>query len=118
MGLRAVLPKICKLHSYFQSPSSGILEGLPHYMMGTAIPFSWVEIIWLPIFKPNDYFFKNHQKENEEKWQTYTRVVRSIMAETGNYEMVDESIEDKFEYKKIMFPKKGADAAAEAKKKD
>lgn len=60
----------------------------------------------MPIFKPNDYFFEHHQKEGEEKWQTYTRVVREIMAEVGQYELVNESIEDKFEYKKILYPHK------------
>lgn len=60
MGLGAVFPKIHKQHSMFQSPSSGILEGLPQYLMGATIPFSWLEIIWLPVFKPNDYFFEKH----------------------------------------------------------
>ena len=60
----------------------------------------------MPIFKPNDYFFKHHQQEGEEKWQTFMRVMRELMGEVGGYELVNSSIEDKFEYKKIMFPGK------------
>lgn len=83
------------------------MEGLPFYLIGSAIPFSWLEIIHMPIFKPNDYFFKNHQLEGEEKYQTFMRVVRELMGEVGSLELIDESIEDKFEYKKILFPSNG-----------
>ena len=34
------------------------------------------------------------------------RVVRDIMAEVGEYELSNENIEDKFEYKKLLWPKK------------
>lgn len=60
----------------------------------------------MPIFKPNDYFFKHHQQEGEEKYQTYMRVVRKLMAEVGNFELVNQAVEDKFEYKKLLWPKK------------
>ena len=116
-GLNSVFPKIHKQYSWFQQPSSGIMEGLPHYLICSALPFSWLEITWLPVFKPNDYFFEHHQREGEEKWLTYSRVIRDIMAEVGGYTHVNESIEDKFEYKKILFPKKfskESDAGGEA----
>jgi hypothetical protein len=29
-----------------------------------------------PVFKPNDYFFKHHSRDGEEKWQTFARVIR------------------------------------------
>lgn len=82
------------------------MEGLPFYLIGSAIPFSWLDIIHLPIFKPNEFFFKHHQREGEEKYQTFMRVVREIMAEVGDLELVDEFLEDKFEYKKLLFPGK------------
>lgn len=36
------------------------------------------------------------------------RVMREIMAEVGEYELDDHYIEDKFEYKKLLFPHKYA----------
>ena len=42
-------------------------------------------------------------KEGEEKWQTFARVIRDIMAEVGNLEKSDLSIEDKFEYKRQVY---------------
>jgi len=106
VGLRSVFPKIHLQHSWFQSPSSGILEGIPIFFIGSAIPFSWLEIIHLPVFKPNEYFFKHHQQEGEEKHQTFMRVVREIMSEASGLKLIDESVEDKFEYKKILWPRK------------
>ena len=32
-----------------------------------------------PVFEPNDFFWENHQKEDEKKMDTYIRVIREIM---------------------------------------
>ena len=57
-----------------------------------------------PVFEPNDYFFENHQKEGEEKWETFARVIREIMAENSDLTLSDLSIEDKFHYKNLLYP--------------
>lgn len=62
----------------------------------------------MPVFEPNDYFFEHHQRDGEEKWQTYARVIRDIMAEVGGLEKSDLSIEDKFEYKKLLYSSKSS----------
>jgi len=41
----------------------------------------------LPVFKPNDYLFKHHQKEGEEQWETFARVVREVMAKHGGLKL-------------------------------
>jgi hypothetical protein len=44
----------------------------------------------LPKFEPNEFFWKNHWKENEEeKWQAYARAIREIIAEQGGFELFD-----------------------------
>ena len=36
----------------------------------------------LPVFKPNEYFWKNHwNKDKEERWEAYARVMRQLIAE-------------------------------------
>jgi len=105
VGLRSIMPKIHKYHSFCQSACTGVIDGLPHYLLGAAIPFSYVEEMDLPVFRPNEYFFKNHQKEGEERWQTYRRVIRDIMAEVGGFEKSDMHIEAKFEYKEQLYGK-------------
>ena len=34
------------------------------------------------------------------------RVIRTIMSEAGDIPMIESAIEDKFEYKKILYPPK------------
>jgi len=68
------------------------------------------EVIEFPVFQPNEYFFKNHQKEGEEKWQTYARAIREIMTDGTGLELSDATIEQKYEYKKLLFPETGVKA--------
>ena len=82
------------------------MDGLPHYMICAALPFSFASRIELPIFRPNEYFFKTHQREGEEKWQAYARVIRDLIAEHGNLQLANLEIEDKFEYKNLLYTKK------------
>jgi hypothetical protein len=55
-------------------------------------------VVTLPIFKPNDFFWKNHWSSDsgEEKWEAFARVVREIIAREGGYELSELTMEDKF----------------------
>lgn len=44
-------------------------------------------------------------REGEEKWQAYARVIRQLMSDVSGIPTLDVNIEDKFEYKKILYPK-------------
>ena len=49
----------------------------------------------LPIFTPNEYFWKHHwepNKDKEDKVATYTRVVREIFLKYGNFEDANDVI--------------------------
>lgn len=70
-------------------------------------PYSTCDIKELPVFEPNEYFFKHHVKEGEEKWQAYMRVIRQLMADSLHFKLSNLRLEDKFEYKTILYPKKG-----------
>lgn len=71
----------------------------------TCVPYISLNIKELPVFQPNDYFFKNHKKEGEEEWVCYARVMRDIISKEGGYPLSDNTIEDKYEYKKLLFGK-------------
>lgn len=60
---------------------------------------STVDYIELPVFAPNEYFWKHHWDGKEEKWQAYARAVRQIIAECGGFELYDIEMENKLEYK-------------------
>jgi len=58
-----------------------------------------------PVFKPNEYFWKNHfdEKSGLTKWDTYLKVVREeIMAKSFNFELSDTLMEEKADYKALL----------------
>ena len=50
-------------------------------------PWATSEIIELLVLNLNDYYYKNHMKEGEEKYQTFFCVIRSIMSENLNLKL-------------------------------
>jgi hypothetical protein len=59
----------------------------------------------LPVFKPNDFFWENHWKPNqdkEEKWQTFARVVRKIIMKQESLKETSIVAEDRFEFLKNL----------------
>ena len=57
----------------------------------------------LPVFEPNDYFWEHHWQEGkEEKWEAFARVIRELIATHGEFKLCDLSMQDKFEYKKLL----------------
>jgi len=62
----------------------------------------------MPVFSPNEYFWKNHWDGVEPKWCAYARCVREAMAENGNFELHKTQSEDKVEFKNLIRGKKPA----------
>lgn len=57
----------------------------------------------LPVFEPNEYFWKNHWQEGkQEKWEVFAEAVREIMGNQGGFPLTDNRMEDKFKYKEIF----------------
>jgi len=104
VGLRSIWPKVHKIWSPFQTPFAGAIGGFPYFFIACSILWSSCTKYELPIFRPNDYFFEHHQKEGEQKHDTYARVVRQLMSEASGLQVSDQSVEDKFEYIKILYP--------------
>ena len=71
-----------------------------HQLLCGAIGAISVDMDILPVFAPNDFFWKNHWQEGkEEKWEAYARVVREIMAKHGGFCLSDLTLDDKLAYK-------------------
>jgi hypothetical protein len=97
-----------KYTSQFVSISHDIMDVFAHMILCLCNLWSYAEIKELPVFRPNEYFFKHHQKPDEEKFQTYMRIVREIMGEHLGFKLTESKLEDKFEYKSILYPSKGS----------
>lgn len=55
----------------------------------------------LPVFSPNDYFWKHHWQEGkEEKWEAFARVCREILSEDLQLETSEFTMEDKLNWTK------------------
>lgn len=108
MALTSVQPVTFKYSSPWFNPAHDILDVLAHIFLVTCQPYAYATVKELPVFLPNEYFFKHHQREGEERWATYLRVVRHIMAESLGFKETDSKLEDKFTYKELLYPHKGA----------
>lgn len=110
LGLKSIQPMVFK----YESPGVELENCI--ISLYDFIPFALTNL-WLrvtvkqfPVFEPNDYFFQHHQRDGEDKWAAYARVVRTIMAENSGLALSDFDIEDKYAYKRLLFPKKKASA--------
>jgi hypothetical protein len=67
-SLRSIRPRAIKYHGSFVVPRSGILDGAKLYILAPLMGPNYIKVYDCPIFRPNDYFWKNHQREGESKW--------------------------------------------------
>lgn len=102
MGELSVLPYVLKYDYPYMTPSPAAFNMVASIWLSCSVPYSQVTKFELPVFRPNEFFFKNHQREKEERWETYARVVRDLMSEASGIPTLDVDIEDKFEYMKVM----------------
>ena len=88
-------------------------------MLIGCLPYCIMNIVEMPVFEPNDYFWKHHWTEGkQEKWEAYADAVRHIIAEEhGDLELVDETMEDKFAFKEYLKNLKRSKTTAAAAKK-
>lgn len=56
----------------------------------------------MPVFEPNEYFWKNHWDGKEEKWEAFARAVRQVMIETGGLNSTESTSEDRVKYKFLV----------------
>lgn len=110
-GLNSVQPIIIKYVNPILNNECCSYNLLAHSIMYGSCLFSSCSVKELPVFTPNDYFFENHQKKGEQKWETYARVVREIMAKAGNLKISDKCVEDKYAFKDIIYPENAGNHA-------
>lgn len=82
--LMKVQPFSNKVWYPYLSPNDGgglSIEKLVSVMLGGIF---WTSCITeLPVFEPNEYFWKHHWDGKEEKWVAYGRVIQTLIAEAS-----------------------------------
>jgi lysophosphatidylcholine acyltransferase/lyso-PAF acetyltransferase len=99
-SLRPVQPIVLKYWTLNNIKASQDVLGIANHLnvIGMAIAVT-LKVTELPVFAPNEYFWKHHWQEGkEEKWEAFARAVRQIMAEVGDFKLSDLTMQDKFDY--------------------
>lgn len=86
-SLRKVRPMVFNYTEGSQIKASQDVAGfLFHTLVVIACLGIRMDLQVLPVFEPNEFFWKNHWREGkEEKWECYARVIQEIMADVGKY---------------------------------
>ena len=77
----SIQPFSIKYWNPFVSNITGLIDGFKYYFIVTGCLFTIVDFRAYPTFRPNEYFWEHHQKEGEERWETYARIIREIIHE-------------------------------------
>ena len=56
----------------------------------------------MPVFRPNEYFWKHHWDGKEPKWEAYARAVRQTLADHSGLQLSDTSLEAKVDFKQLV----------------
>lgn len=83
-----------------------VLDVFAHMILICSQPYTTCTVKELPVFIPNEWFFQKYQKSGEERWETYMRIIREIMAENLGFKQSEAKLEDKFDYKAALYPSK------------
>ena len=97
-SLMPVQPFIYHVRSIRGNPSTGYLMNYWHWVFFCMeFVYMWAEQLEMPVFAPNDYFWKHHWdgKNPETKWVVFADAVREAMASCGGLELSDESLQTK-----------------------
>jgi len=84
-GAFASLLPVQPLTSVSQSQMISINPLAAHFITACGHQFKTLRQKQYPVFAPNEYFWKNHMKQGEEKVDTYMRIVHQIMMDGGGF---------------------------------
>ena len=93
---RSIQPFTLEYSSPYFNVAHDILNFLAHIILITSQPYVTCRVKMLPVFQPNEWFFSNHKKDGEERWETYMRVMRDIVSEHSGKPLSNQRMEDKF----------------------
>jgi hypothetical protein len=68
IGLNSVQPVCIRYDSLMLNMEMCIIPMYSHIVLCGSNPYCSIKVRNFPTFRPNDFFFENHQKEGEEKW--------------------------------------------------
>ena len=103
-SLKAVRPSYVKTNVYFGiNACHGDATSLFAYCYLLILAGPWTYLRYdMPVFEPNEYFWKHHWDGKEEKWVAFARAVQHVIAENGGMIVSKNKLEDKVNYKMLV----------------
>jgi len=102
--LKAVKPYSAKTWSLtgISANSGGTLDFFKLTTVTGMTGFFTYQLQEMPVFEPNEYFWKHHWDGKEDKWKTYARVMQKLIAKQSGLKTSDSWVTDKLAYKKLV----------------
>jgi len=87
--LRKVKPFFIKIWTLtgFRPVHGDSITTMAYFGMLLAQGISYFTLYEMPVFEPNEYFWKHHWDGQEQKWIAYARAMQTIIAEAGGFEL-------------------------------
>jgi 1-acyl-sn-glycerol-3-phosphate acyltransferase len=79
-----------------------VVEMLYHLFLVVCQPLHTAEVISLPVFVPNEYYFNRPESEGKEQWIYYAETMRDIMCDASGLKKIEGSYEMKREYLDLL----------------
>ena len=67
-GENSVQPFSIKYYSKNMHPGHDVMEMHSHFFLLSTTPYVTIHLKELPVFKPNEYYWKNHSQEGKQRW--------------------------------------------------
>ena len=83
-------------------PGHDVVDLHVHFLLLCSTPYSTIRMKELPVFQPNEYFWKNHSQEGKQRWQVYAETIRNILRDVDGYKLSDMAMEDKLVYRSML----------------
>lgn len=107
-SLMPVQPFVHITSSRRGNPSLGYPINIWHWSF-LIMEFMWcrAEQLEMPVFAPNEYFWKHHWdgKDEKTKWLVFANAVREAMAECHGFTLSESTMDTKMELKELLWGK-------------
>mmetsp|Transcript_14241 Transcript_14241/g.15920 ORF Transcript_14241/g.15920 Transcript_14241/m.15920 type:complete len:278 (+) Transcript_14241:275-1108(+) len=107
-AMKPVKPISVKYRGHNFHPTYEVLPFPVHVILMLSQLYSSLELLYFPIFVPNDYMFKNTKfKLQESKSMVFAETVRTVIEENSGIEKSNTTVKDKKEYLELLYDQKG-----------
>jgi lysophosphatidylcholine acyltransferase / lyso-PAF acetyltransferase len=109
VGENSIQPLAFKYYSPYINASHDVMGIFEHFFLCAMTPYITLTIKEFPVFKPNEFFWKQHYDpaSGKQRWEVYADVIRNIIREAFDFKLTNMSLDEKLEYRRLLEGKEG-----------